>query len=283
MDLYRTGLYVPGDRPDRFGSAESSGADLVVFDLEDAVAPDRKALARGAVVDHLGGRKTNAGGVHGSRPAAGALRGDPGTSIAIQVRVNPHDDADLRAVAELPRHVGIRLPKVESVAELDRAVALAPGRPVIALLESARGVVNAAALAEHPAVTALALGESDLRSEVGGEQPVLDHARLTVLFAARAAGLPAPMGSVYPAIRDHEGLRADTLRLATLGLYGRMAVHPTQLSVIGEVFAPSVADVAWAEEVLAALATGGVATLASGEMVDPAMRGRAERILHLPR
>ncbi|WP_223623289.1 CoA ester lyase [Microbacterium sp. EST19A] len=259
MSGHRTGLYVPGDRADRFVSAEGSGADLVVFDLEDAVAPDRKRAARDAVVEWLNG------------PGRG--------TAAAQVRVNAGDDEDLRAVAGLPVDVGIRLPKVETAADVDHAAALAPGRPVIALLESARGVLNALPIADHPAVTALALGESDLRSEIGGGERMLDHARLTVLFAARAAGLPAPMGSVYPAIRDEEGLRADTRRMAELGLFGRMAVHPAQLPIIAAVFAPSAAERAWAEEVLAALEAGGVSTLASGEMVDPAMRGRAVRIL----
>ncbi|WP_353114346.1 CoA ester lyase [Microbacterium sp.] len=259
--MHRTGLYVPGNRPDRFGSARASGADLVVFDLEDAVPVADKGRAREAVRDHL--RET--------APAAPAL----------EVRVNDGDDDDLRAVAELPLAVGLRLPKVEDVAVLDRVAALAPGRPVTALLETARGVLAALRIAEHPAVTAIALGESDLRSELGGGQAVLDHARLTAVFAARAAGLPAPMASVYPGIRDLDGLTTDTRGAAQLGLFGRMAVHPAQLPVIAAVFAPSDDEVAWAEEVIAALRSGGVTTLRSGEMVDPAMRGRAERILRL--
>lgn len=273
MDLYRTGLYVPGDRPDRFGSAESSGADLVVFDLEDAVAPDRKALARDAIVEWL------RGGRHAAGSAANRAADAP--SVAVQVRVNAGDEDDLRVVSALPEGIGIRLPKVESAADVDRVASVAPGRPLIALLESARGVVNATEIAQHPVVSALALGESDLRSDVGGGERMLEHARLTVLFAARAAGLPAPMASVFPAIRDLEGLDADTRRAADLGLFGRMAVHPSQLPAIAAVFSPTPAEVAWAEEVLAALAAGGVATLASGEMVDPAMRARAERIRSL--
>ncbi len=258
--ILRTGLYVPGDRPDRFAAAEASGADLVVFDLEDAVAPPRKAEARDAVTAWLRERADD-----------GPVR---------QVRVNAADDDDLRAVASLPAGVGIRLPKTEGPADLDRVLALAPGRSVTVLLETARGVVDAVRIAEHPAVAALALGDSDLRSELGGGDAVLDHARLVALFAARAAGLPAPMASVYPAIRDADGLASDTRRLAALGLWGRMAVHPAQLPVIAEVFAPTAEEVAWAQEVLSALASGaGVATLTSGEMIDPAMRGRAQRIL----
>lgn len=259
MSSYRTGLYVPGDRPDRFASAEASGADLVVFDLEDAVAPIHKERARDAVARWL------------CAPRQGAA--------AVQVRVNVDDEADLRAIDGLPIDVGIRLPKVTSVAALDRAAELAPGRPLIALLESAQGVVNAGLIAGHPAVVAIALGESDLRSELAGGGPVLDHARLSALFAARAAGLPAPMASVYPGIRDTAGLAADTRHAAQLGLFGRMAAHPIQLPVIAAVFTPSRAEIEWAEAVQCALQGGGVSVLPSGEMVDPAMRGRAERIL----
>lgn len=258
MYLHRTGLYVPGDRPDRFASAEASGADLVVFDLEDAVAAERKGRARDDVIRWLEARSSE---------------------VAVQVRVNAGDDEDLRAVSTLPLDVGIRLPKVEDRMQLDRVAELAPGHPVTALLESARGVLNARATAEHPAVVAIGLGESDLRSDLGGGEPVLDHARLTALYSARAAGLPAPMASVYPAIRDLDGLAEDTRRAAQLGMFGRMAVHPIQLPVISAEFAPTAAQIAWAQEVLRLLAAGGVATLASGEMVDPAMRGRAERIL----
>ena len=260
--LPRTGLYVPGDRPDRFGKAVDSGADLVVFDLEDAVAPAEKERARAEVVAFLS---------RATLPAA----------LAVQVRVNAGDANDLRAVATLPPDVGVRVPKVAAPADLDRVAAQVPGRPLVALLESASGVLNAAAVAAHPALVAIALGESDLRSELGGGPPVLDHARLTLLVAARAAGLPAPMASVFPAIGDIDGLVADTRHAAELGLYGRMAVHPSQLAPIAAVFRPGESEVAWAREVEEALRHGGVATLADGEMVDPAMAGRARRILAL--
>jgi len=258
--LLRTGLYVPGNRPDRFAKAVGSGADLVVFDLEDAVAPEEKERARAEVVAFL------------SRTTLP----DP---LAVQVRVNAGDEDDLRAVATLPPDVGVRVPKVAAPADLDRVAALAPRRPLVALLESAAGILNAVEIATHPALVAIALGESDLRSELGGGPPVLDHARLTALLAARAAGLPAPMASVFPAIGDIDGLVADTRRAAELGLFGRMAVHPSQLGPIAAVFRPDASEIAWARGVERALRRGGVATLPDGEMVDPAMAGRARRIL----
>jgi citrate lyase subunit beta/citryl-CoA lyase len=252
-----TGLYVPGDRPDRFDKAVATGAGLVILDLEDAVAPDRKAYARDAVAAWLSGADVD---------------------CLLQVRVNADNADDLAALHGLTGFE-VRLPKVEIPADIDRVAAALPGVPVTALVESAFGVEHATDLAEHPAVTRLGLGESDLASELGTRTDVvLDHARVRLLYAARAAGLPAPMLAVYPAIRDLAGLRADTERGKALGWVGRVAVHPTQLPVIAEVFRPSEEERRWATEVLAA-GGNGVSTLSSGEMVDPAMLGRARAIL----
>lgn len=260
-----TGLYVPGDRPDRFDKAVATGADLVILDLEDAVAPEAKAVALAAATEWLRGR---------------ASTGRASTGPFIQVRVNAGADHELVALRDTGAVVELRVPKVESAADLDRVAAIAGELPIAALVESALGVENAAAIAAHPAVAHIALGESDLVSDVGSRDAVvIDYARTRLLFAARAAGLPAPMLSAYPDIRDLDGLRADTERGARLGWFGRTAVHPSQLAVIAEVFAPSAVDIAWARAVLAAVEGGGVATLRSGEMVDPAMLGRARGIL----
>jgi citrate lyase subunit beta/citryl-CoA lyase len=253
-----TGLYVPGDRPDRFDKAVATGADLVILDLEDAVAPDRKAFARDSVASWLAGAAVD---------------------CVLQVRVNAEPADDLAALRGLSGFE-VRLPKVESLFQVDAVSAALPGAAVTALLESAFGVEHAHKLATHPAVTRLGLGESDLASDLGTRtDTVLDYARVRLLYAARAAGLPAPMLSAYPAIKDLAGLRADTERGRALGWVGRVAVHPSQLPVIAAAFRPSAEEVRWAEEVMAA-GTGGVTTLASGEMVDPAMVGRARAILH---
>lgn len=257
MNVLITGLYVPGDRPDRFDKAVATGADLVILDLEDAVADDRKADARDAVAAWLA---------------------DAHTDRVVQVRVNAGNDDDLAALRGLTGFE-VRLPKAEHPSDVDRVVAVLPDVPVTALVESAYGVEHATALAEHPAVTRLGLGESDLASDLGTRtDAVLDHARVRLLYAARAAGLPAPMLSAYPAIKDLDGLRSDTERGRALGWLGRVAVHPSQLPVIAEVFRPSEEERRWATEVLAAGADG-VSTLPSGEMVDPAMVGRARAIL----
>lgn len=250
-----TGLYVPGNRPDRFDKAVASGAHLVILDLEDSVPAAEKADARNAVVEWLSSRAAT-------------------SAPALQVRVNAEFGADVAALAGLG--AGVRVPKVEGSASLD---ALGTDFAITALIESAAGLERAFAIASHPAVTAVGLGEADLASDLGGGREVLDHARLRLLVAARAAGLPAPMMSVYSAIPDLDGLRADTERGRELGYRGRVAVHPSQLSVIAGVFRPSEAELAWAREVLEVTASGGVGRLASGDMVDPAMVGRANAIL----
>lgn len=253
-----TGLYVPGDRPDRFDKAVATGAELVILDLEDAVAPTGKAAARDAVAAWLSSARVD---------------------CVLQVRVNEGAPEDLAALRGLTGFE-VRLPKVESPSQVDRVAEALPGLPVTALFESAYGVEHAAAIAAHPAVTRVGLGESDLASELGTRSDaVLDHARIRLLYAARSAGLPAPMLAAYPAIKDLAGLRADTERGRSLGWFGRVAIHPSQLPVIAEVFAPSDQERAWAAEVLAATRNGGVATLANGEMADPAMVGRAKAIL----
>lgn len=255
-----TALYVPGDRLDRFEKAVAAGPDIVILDLEDAVAAGAKEAALAAVTAWLA-----------EREVAGP---------AIQVRVNRAADHEVAALVATGAAFGLRLPKVESTDELDRVAALAPGVPLTALVESALGVERAFELASHPAVAALGAGEADLAAELGTrDEAVVDHLRLRLLIAARAAGLPAPMLAAYPGIRDLDGLRADTERGRQLGWRGRSAVHPAQLPVIREVFRPREDEVAWAHAVLEALAADGVATLADGQMVDAAMAARARAIL----
>ena len=261
-------LYVPGDRPDRFGTAAASGANMVILDLEDAVRPERKEFARDAVLDWL----------------AAFTPGDtkhPALTV-VQVRINSgeHGLDDVRALAGSPTPIELRVPKVETAGQLDVLADLAPGIPVTALVESALGVENSYAIAAHPSVTRLALGESDLASELGTRAVgVLDYARIRLLYAARSAGLEAPMMSAFPDIRNLDALRADTLRGRESGWFGRSAIHPSQLPVIHDAFAPTDAELDWAREVLSVGEDGGVTTLGNGEMVDAAMLGRARSIL----
>ena len=252
----RCALYVPGSRPDRFDKAAGSGADIVILDLEDAVAPAEKPAAREAVARWLAGSATD---------------------VAVQVRVNAPGSPDLaRDLAALPPGVALRVPKVASPAELDEV----GDREVHAIVESAAGVEHAFAIASRPGVASIALGEADLAAELGLDgEDAFGWVRSRLVVAATAAGLPAPMMSAYPDLRDLDGLAASCAVGRRLGLRGRTAVHPAQVPVIRRAFAPTETEVAWAREVLDSLGHGGVARLADGSMVDAAMRRRARSLL----
>ncbi|MCK2216377.1 CoA ester lyase [Actinomadura sp. ATCC 31491] len=262
-----TWLYVPGDRPERFAKAAASGADVVIVDLEDAVASARKDEARANAVAYLR-----------ERPAGGP---------AVHVRVNDlagdRGRADLEAVGDLAD--AVRLPKVEDPAVLD---GLPDGR-AYALLESAAGLVRAEAIAAHPAVAGIALGEQDLAAELSiTAEAALDHLRLRAVLAAAAAGLPPVPMSVYPDVRDEAGLDASCRAGRALGLFGRTAIHPRQIPVIRRAFRPGEQETARALEVVAAAERAeregiGAVALPDGRFVDAPVVARARRTLALAR
>ncbi|MGW1891955.1 HpcH/HpaI aldolase/citrate lyase family protein [Streptomyces sp. NPDC002004] len=274
-----TWLYVPGDRPEVVVKALAMGADVVVVDLEDAVAPARKEYARKATAELL----------------------SDVPPVPVHVRVNAPDgplgDADVHAVAGLPGLSGLRLPKVtapaqvvrvaEACARVDGSPSRGAGRrglPLYALLESALGVEHAFAVARaHPSLRSIGLGEADLRADLGVRDEVgLDYARGRVVLAARAAGLEPPAQSVYPHVRDLAGLAASCARGRALGFLGRMAVHPRQLPIIESAYLPSREEVADAEEVVTAAATSpGAQALPDGRFVDLAIVEAARRTLAL--
>ncbi|MDG4810625.1 CoA ester lyase [Micromonospora sp. WMMD1120] len=264
-----TWLYVPGDRPDRFAKAVTSGADAVILDLEDAVVAGRKAYAREALADFL-------------------AEAQP---VPVQVRVNeltgPDVDADLAAVAGRPGLSGLRLPKVESAATVV-AVAGRVDVPLHPLIESALGLEAAYPIASaHPAVASIGLGEADLRSDLGVDgDDGLAWARGRVVVAARAAGLAPPAMSVYADVTDLAGLAASCAAGRRLGFLGRAAIHPRQLPVIVEAFRPAEREVARAAELLSALADAqqrdsGTVVLPDGRFADRAMVAAARRVVNL--
>lgn len=257
-------LYAPGDRPDRFDKAAAAGADFVILDLEDAVTPERKVFARRAVADYL----------------AGPRRG------AVVVRINgadtPWHRADLAALADCAGLHGLRIPKVETPEQLSTVRVAFPGMPLQAVVETAVGVENLYDITRAAGVRSVSLGEADLRSDLGITAPDgLAWVRSRLVIAARAAGLPAPMMSVWTALADMDGLRESCRRGRSRGFLGRAAIHPRQIEPIIESFLPTSDDEAHAREVLDALATArragaGVAVTPDGHMVDEAMRRAAE-------
>jgi citrate lyase subunit beta/citryl-CoA lyase len=264
-----TFLYAPADQPDRVRKALASAADVVLVDLEDAVAPARKDEARENAVQLL------------------ATPGRP-----VQVRVNhpstPWHDADLAAVAGLPLPMGVRLPKVESADEIRAVERVLPGRALHPLIESALGVERALEIATaSPAIASIGLGEADLRSDLGlSDDAGLTWARSRVIVAARAARLGPPAMSAYVNVRDLDGLAESCRAGRALGFRGRTAIHPAQLDTIRAAFLPTPQEVSRAREVLArvagATAAGvGAIALPDGTFLDVAMVEQARTVLSL--
>lgn len=249
-------LFVPGDRPERFEKAASAGADAVIIDLEDAVAPHAKTAARAALTAALG--------------------------VPVLVRVNaagtPWHGEDLAATFRVAP-AAVVLPKAEDPATLDQVrSALGPLIPIIALIETARGLAAVRAIAAHPAVGRLAFGSIDFCADLGcaHEREVLLPARSELVLASRLAGLPAPVDGVTPSIDDAEPITCDARHARALGFGGKLAIHPRQIGPIRAGFAPDAAEIAWAERVLA---SGAGAAAVDGAMVDEPVRIRARAVL----
>ncbi|HEY9407955.1 MAG TPA: CoA ester lyase [Jiangellaceae bacterium] len=269
MTVVVTLLYAPADRPDVVGKALDGGADVVVVDLEDAVAPVAKDRARAGLPALLADRRGR----------------------AVQVRVNALGTAwaepDLAMVARLPGEVGVRVPKVTSPADVAAVVAVVGPRRVHVLIETAAGVEAAGEIARAPGVATVGLGEADLRSDLGvSDDDGLAWSRQRLVVAARAAGLPPPAMAVYPNVTDLAGLASSTGLGRRLGFVGRAAIHPRQLAVIEAAFTPTTAEVEQAEEVVTAVAGAqeagaGVVVLQDGSFLDVAMVERARRVLDL--
>lgn len=272
----RSYLYVPGDDPRKMEKAlASDAADAVVFDLEDAVAAERKEDARDAVAGILSSVPPKPCFVRINRP---------GSTFA---------EADVYAVAG-PHLAGLRLPKVESARMVLRVVerleGYGCGAVVQCLIESALGLELAFEIARsHERVAGLGLGEADLCADLGvrGEDGLL-YARSRIVAASRAAGLPNPVQSVYTNLKDPDGLRRSTQRGKALGFLGRSAIHPAQLPIINEVFTPTKEEVEGARDLLAALeaAAGdgsGALALPDGRFVDEAVVRSARSTLALAR
>jgi citrate lyase subunit beta/citryl-CoA lyase len=247
-----TWLYVPADRPDRVENAFASRAHAVIVDLEDGVAPAGKAEARANLATLFRSRR--------EKPAL--------------VRVNARDATDLDAVTALELD-GVVVPKVarpEDVPALDL--------PVHCLIESAAGVEAAYAIASA-GVAGISLGEADLRSETGAGEAGLDWARSRIVNAAVAAGLPRPPQSVYPRLRDDEGLDRSCRRGRELGHLGRTAIHPEQLPVIERAYLPTEEELASARTTIERLEAEAPAVLEGGGFVDAAMLGAARQVVAL--
>jgi citrate lyase subunit beta/citryl-CoA lyase len=256
----RSLLFVPGHRPDRFDRAAGSGADLVVIDLEDAVAAERKAEARENVRRRLA---------------------DGHDAV---VRINAVGTAEHEADAELVAAAGcaVMLPKAESADDIAALAArLAEDVPIIPLIETAAGVANAVAVCGAPGVVRPAFGSVDLAAQLGVDHhshEALRHARSTLVIAAATARRAAPIDGVTTEIDDESALDADLAHAATLGFTAKLCIHPRQVAAVNERFLPDAEETAWARAVLRAAGDGSV-TVYNGQMIDRPVLLRARAVL----
>ncbi|MEU6611429.1 CoA ester lyase [Streptomyces shenzhenensis] len=269
----RSALYVPGDRPEMLAKALGRGADTVIVDLEDAVAPDAKE----------GARAISAAWLAGLAPAASR----PGPRVWVRINPGGQGLADAGAVA-LPAVTGVIIAKAERVGELTAVageLVEAPWIELCPLLESAAALLAAPLLARGPRVTRMQLGEADLCADTGIEpgpdERELLWARSRLVMSCAAAGLAPPLGPVSTDFRDLDGLRRSTAALKRLGFGGRACVHPAQVPVVNEVFTPGAAELERARALVERFerAGSGVALDDSGRMIDEAVVRGARRVL----
>jgi crotonobetainyl-CoA:carnitine CoA-transferase CaiB-like acyl-CoA transferase/citrate lyase beta subunit len=257
-------LFVPGDRPGRFGKAARSGADEVICDLEDSVAEDGKEQAR--------------------RQVARWLAQDGRAWVRVNASSTPHHEPDIAELAGLAGLRGVVVPKAEdpaTLAALGRR--LGPETGILALVETAAGVLRAPAIARCPAVIRLAFGSIDFAADINAahDDEALLAARTTLVIASRAAGKPAPVDGVTTVLDQPEAVAQDAARARRLGFGGKLCVHPAQVPAVTRAFRPSEAELAWAREITSAAArlNGAGAGRASGQMIDKPVIDRARRIL----
>ena len=269
MTRLRSLLYLPANRASAIAKARTLASDAVILDLEDAVQPDAKAQARAAAV-------------------AAALAGGWGDRLLF-LRVNgigtPWHTDDM-AAAHVDGFAGIVVPKIDSAAEAAQVAAHAGGRPVLAMIETPAGVLNAPAIAATPGVAALTAGMADLANLLNcgsdaGRTPLL-YSLSAIVIAARAAGI-ACFDGVCTEFRNEEAFRAEAEQGKLLGFDGKTLIHPSQVDPCNAVFSPSPEEIAHARALIAAyeaaLCDGrGVATL-DGQMVEILHVEQARRLL----
>ncbi len=260
----QTYLFVPGNRPERFAKALASGADRIILDLEDAVAPADKAAARTAIAEWMA--------------SAGPAQGK------VLIRVNDAATdwyAQDLALACAVQAVCVMLPKCDAAAQVSAVLAqLTSNATVLPLIETARGMLALPEIAAATGVVRLAFGALDYMADldIPADSVALDVAASQIAVASRAAGLASPLAGVTPAL-DAAQVNKDMVHARSLGFGAKMCIHPAQVAVVRAALAPSTEELAWAHRVLQAwsASTGGAIQL-DGKMLDRPVVLKAQRI-----
>lgn len=262
-----TYLFVPALTIDRVSKAFARGADAVIVDLEDAVSHEAKVQSRQNIVDY--------------------------TQLAeaqpIWVRINdarsPWQAKDIELCKTLANVVGIVLPKVEAVSDIE-SVRHALGKPIIALIETPTGMANIATIAASQGLTALSYGFLDIcknlnvRADSDAGQAVANQLRYQLLLHSHINGLIPPIECVYPAFNDYDGLAQRVAWWRDMGFSGMLCIHPNQVAVVHDHVKPSIQQLDFAKKVVEYHQQTGLAAFAiEGHMIDTPVILQAQKLL----
>jgi citrate lyase subunit beta/citryl-CoA lyase len=260
----RSWLFVPSTRPERFAKAATSGADRVILDLEDAVAPSEKADARRQL-------------------ANAAIPNDVPVYVRVNSALTPWFEDDLAVAATLAIQ-GILLPKADIAAHVERAAAaIAPEHAIVPIIETAVGLWNVLEVARATRVERLVFGALDFALDTGmhDKDGALDYVRSRIVVASKVAGIAAPVDFVTLGIDDQDLLTRDAARSRFFGFGGKLCIHPKQVRATNDAFRPSDEEVAWARAILAEQAARPRDAVFAhrGELVDRPVLERARQIV----
>lgn len=255
---FRSVLYIPGSKERALEKARELAADAIIFDLEDAVAPDEKPAARALLRQVLA--------ITDFGPRARIVR--------VNGRDTPWGAEDIAAFAGAEIDA-LLIPKVSSAADVQAVADRIPAVPLWAMMETARGMLNAAEIAAHPRLKGMVMGTNDLAKELGSrfraDRLPMQAGLGLCLLAAKAHGLTIVDG-VYNAFKDDEGLRAECAQGRDMGFDGKTLIHPAQLAIANEAFAPSEAEIDLARRQIAAFdaaqAEGQGVAVVDGKIVE---------------
>ncbi len=263
-------LFVPADRPERYSKAYER-SDAIIIDLEDAVAPHDRPAAREALHHHL-------------------TEMDLAALERTVVRINPIDEPDFAEDIALLADSQIRhvmVPKAQSLESITRVADELPGVGLIALCETAAGVMYAARIAQHPAVVALMWGSEDLMVSTGGSSSRFENgayrdvprfARAQVLMAASAAG-KASIDTIHTDLSPTQQFIAESMDAAASGFDAKACIHPAQVSVVRDAYRPSEGELEYARALLAEVEHHGGVFQFRGSMVDGPLIAHARTVV----
>jgi (S)-citramalyl-CoA lyase len=260
-------IFVPATNLNWIDSPKNVSSDIIIVDLEDSVSPELKQSARESLANRCNERK----------------------NLNIVVRINKiqnqYSTEDIQLCAAHPQIVAVLLPKVETTDDIEFFNKL--DKPIWLLIETALGLINLSALAQHKKTNRLVLGTLDLSANCGlmpeSPEELISHnnARIEIIKNSIAFNLEPPLDGVCSAIHDNAKQKKHAFRARNFGFGGVLCIHPSQLLVVKECFKYSSEQIAWADEVVSTIRKSSGAASLNGQMIDAPVLKQAKRILAL--